>query len=96
MLNVRIRETTVADLLDILSMIQELADYELMPDGPKLSIKNLIDDGAFYTSSTPLFHSFVAEMDVETNDDTTCNQNNLPTSPSSAEIEKDGGRPLTR
>ena len=95
MCDVRIRPTTVADLIDILNLIQELADYEQMPDGPKLTVKNLIDDGAFYTSLNPLFLSFVAEIDVTSNK-TVSNQNNSPTFTSSAEIEKDGGRPLTR
>lgn len=101
MVQVQIRKTEVADLLTILELIQELANYEKMPDGPKLTIKTLIDDGAFYNSSTPLFHSFVAEIDevdvdvVDTDAvDATVNDQNKLTS--SAENEKDGGRPLTR
>lgn len=92
----RIRKTEVADLLTILELIQELADYEKMSDGPKLTIKTLIDDGAFYTNSTPLFHSFVAELEVIDSDGSVNDQNKLTSSSSSAENEKDGGRPLTR
>lgn len=92
------RRTEVADLLTVLELIQDLADYEKMPEGPKLTIKNLIDDGAFYSSSTPLFHSFVAELELDGVVDAaaaaTSDQNKLTSS--SAENEKDGGRPLTR
>ncbi|XP_063696700.1 thialysine N-epsilon-acetyltransferase-like [Culicoides brevitarsis] len=57
-----VRKTEAADLQDILDMIQELADYEEMPSGPKLKREDLLRDGAFEDNSLyKFFHSFVAE-----------------------------------
>merc|ERR1711894_239922 len=40
-----IRECTKNDLKEILKLIQELADYEKMPNGPKLTEKDLEEHG---------------------------------------------------
>lgn len=44
---------------------KDLADFEKMPNGPKLSVEDLIRDGNFNgeIEKTPLFFSFVAEYD---------------------------------
>lgn len=42
--------------------MQELADYEQMSDGPKLTKEDLLRDGGFEDKSHhKFFHSFVAE-----------------------------------
>ncbi|XP_070507915.1 thialysine N-epsilon-acetyltransferase [Chironomus tepperi] len=58
-----VRRTTADDLDDIIAMIQELADFEKMPNGPQLTKLDLLRDGNFDASnSAPLFYSFVAEI----------------------------------
>ena len=41
-------------------LIQELADYEKMPDGPKINAETLEKDGF---GATKFFHCIVAEVD---------------------------------
>ncbi|XP_057328253.1 thialysine N-epsilon-acetyltransferase [Microplitis mediator] len=54
-----IRETRREDCHELRALIQKLADFEKMPDGPKLDAKDLERDGF---GRHPLFHSFVAEI----------------------------------
>ncbi|EAT37832.1 AAEL010220-PA [Aedes aegypti] len=59
------RKTRKEDLAEVLAMIQELADFEHMSDGPKLTVEDLVRDGGFQeeqTETTPVFHSFVLEL----------------------------------
>ena len=44
------------------SLIQELADYEKMPDGPKISAEVLEQDGF---GENKFFHCLVAEIDSQ-------------------------------
>ncbi|KAJ6636293.1 Thialysine N-epsilon-acetyltransferase [Pseudolycoriella hygida] len=54
-------------------MLYELADFEKMPDGPKLTVEDLIRDGGFNSNDStnkaqPLFFCFIAEeMSTTTN-----------------------------
>ena len=41
-------------------LIQELADYEKMPEGPKLTVEDLMADGF---GARPFFHCYLAEVD---------------------------------
>lgn len=64
------RKTTKEDLAAIIEMIQELADFEKMPDGPQLTVEDLARDGGFDnptspTTTTPVFQSFVLELITE-------------------------------
>uniref|UniRef100_A0A1Q3FFQ5 N-acetyltransferase domain-containing protein n=1 Tax=Culex tarsalis TaxID=7177 RepID=A0A1Q3FFQ5_CULTA len=45
-------------------MIQELADFEKMSDGPQLTVEDLARDGGFddHERSAPVFQSFVLEL----------------------------------
>ncbi|XP_065074818.1 thialysine N-epsilon-acetyltransferase [Ochlerotatus camptorhynchus] len=59
------RKTRKEDLGAVLEMIQELADFEKMSDGPQLTVEDLIRDGGFdedQSTKTPVFHSFVLEL----------------------------------
>ncbi|XP_058447141.1 thialysine N-epsilon-acetyltransferase [Malaya genurostris] len=63
--NVVVRKTTKKDLGDIINMIQELADFEGMSNGPQLTVEKLARDGGFDEASplpVPIFHSFVLEL----------------------------------
>lgn len=63
--NVIVRKTRKEDLGAVLAMIQELADFEKMSDGPQLTVEDLIRDGGFdedQTKSTSVFHSYVLEL----------------------------------
>lgn len=61
-----VRKTRKEDLGAIMGMIQDLADFEKMPDGPRLTMKDLIRDGGFSDeiggAATPVFLSFVLEL----------------------------------
>lgn len=60
---VSIRRANREDMAAVLGLIQELAVYEKMPNGPKLTVTDMIRDGGFDgTQARPLFHSFVAEF----------------------------------
>jgi len=64
-----IRRANEGDVEDILAMIQELADFEEMEDGPQLKALDLIRDGKLDGSSgSPLFYSFVAEFKTNLNE----------------------------
>uniref|UniRef100_A0A8D8KDK9 Diamine acetyltransferase 2 n=1 Tax=Culex pipiens TaxID=7175 RepID=A0A8D8KDK9_CULPI len=58
------RKTTKQDLGAIIGMIQELADFEKMSDGPQLTVEDLARDGGFddHGPSSPVFQSFVLEL----------------------------------
>merc|ERR1712241_21176 len=53
-----IRKSTKNDCKEILTLIQELADYEKMPNGPKLTEKDLEEHG--YNGPRPFFECLVA------------------------------------
>jgi diamine N-acetyltransferase len=55
-----IREGKKEDCVQIRGLIQELADYEKTPDGPKITADTLIQDGF---GDRQFFHTFVAELD---------------------------------
>ena len=55
-----IRKGTPEDMEAVLSLIQELADFENEPNAVVITVEDLIRDGF---SSTPLFHVFVAEVE---------------------------------
>lgn len=58
----QIRKGTPQDMPSVLALITELAIYEKEPDAVVISTEDLIRDGF---SSTPLFHTFVAEVNGE-------------------------------
>ncbi|XP_037039394.1 uncharacterized protein LOC119076628 isoform X5 [Bradysia coprophila] len=61
---ITVRRAAKEDMADVLLMIQELADFEKMPDGPKLTVDDLIRDGGFDSNDAnghPLFFCFIAE-----------------------------------
>jgi len=55
----KIRKAVREDCKDIRILIQELADYEKMPEGPKISAEVLEKDGF---GDEKFFHCFVAEQ----------------------------------
>jgi GNAT superfamily N-acetyltransferase len=57
-----IRKGTPEDMEAVLSLIQELADFENEPNAVVITVEDLIRDGF---SSTPLFHVFVAEVETQ-------------------------------
>ncbi|XP_051159284.1 thialysine N-epsilon-acetyltransferase [Leptopilina boulardi] len=58
--NAVIRRAERLDCEAIRAFIQELADFEKLPEGPKINYKDLIRDG--FESSPPLFMSYVATI----------------------------------
>ena len=58
----KIRKGTPQDMPDVLALITELAVFEKEPDAVVISTEDLVRDGF---SSTPLFHTFVAEVNEE-------------------------------
>ncbi|CAH0600122.1 unnamed protein product [Chrysodeixis includens] len=56
---VSVRPATRADMQHIYDMIHELAAYEGMPDGPRLSVDDLVADG--FDAPAPWFFVLVAE-----------------------------------
>lgn len=58
--NAIVRPTERSDCEAIKALIQELADFEKQPDGPKLSLQDLVRDG--FNTSPPLFTSYVATV----------------------------------
>ena len=61
-----IRQTTKEDCYAIEKLINELAVYEKMPEGPKINAATLIKDGGFEDENEHKFyHSYVAELDNE-------------------------------
>ncbi|XP_046396866.1 thialysine N-epsilon-acetyltransferase [Ischnura elegans] len=61
--NFIIREAVKEDCKEIRRLIQELADFEKMPNGPQIDTKVLEDDG--FNSEHPIFGCIVAEVDGE-------------------------------
>lgn len=59
-----IRIGTKEDMTAVLSLIQELADYEKEPKAVQITAEDLIRDGF---GDQPLFHVFVAEINSEVN-----------------------------
>ncbi|XP_023323958.1 diamine acetyltransferase 2-like [Eurytemora carolleeae] len=57
--DVKIRPAVKEDCYVIRSLIQELADYEKMPEGPKITAEDLIRDGF---GDNKFFYSHVAEV----------------------------------
>ena len=57
-----IRKATKNDMPSVLELIQELATFEKEPDAVVVTVDDLVRDGF---SSTPLFHTFVAEVNEE-------------------------------
>ncbi|KAJ8733590.1 hypothetical protein PYW07_014141 [Mythimna separata] len=58
--DVQIRNARREDMAAIAEMIQELADFENMPKGPKMSVEDLRRDG--FEKQPPLFQCKVAEI----------------------------------
>ncbi|VVD05499.1 thialysine N-epsilon-acetyltransferase [Leptidea sinapis] len=58
--DVVIRPAKQEDMPAVADMIQELADFEKLPDGPKLSVKDLVRDG--FGCDPPAFRCIVAEL----------------------------------
>ncbi|XP_023942414.2 thialysine N-epsilon-acetyltransferase [Bicyclus anynana] len=60
---VTVRRANRDDMLAVAGMVQELADFEKMPEGPKITAKDLQRDG--FDSSPPAFRCLVAEVKKE-------------------------------
>lgn len=57
-----IRKGTKQDMSSVLNLIKELAVFEKEPDAVVITVEDLERDGF---SATPLFHTFVAEVDAK-------------------------------
>ncbi|WP_026703914.1 GNAT family N-acetyltransferase [Flavobacterium soli] len=57
-----IRKGTKQDIYSVLNLIKELAVFEKEPDAVVITVEDLERDGF---SATPLFHTFVAEVDAK-------------------------------
>ena len=56
-----IRKAVRGDIPEIMRLVQELADYEKMPDGPKLTEDDFVRDGGFgHDAGQPYFECHVA------------------------------------
>ncbi|MPC52714.1 Diamine acetyltransferase 2 [Portunus trituberculatus] len=55
----QVRQAIPEDMASVMAMIQELADYEKMSDGPKINAHTLVTD----SSPDTFFECFVAEKD---------------------------------
>ncbi|KAI8430444.1 hypothetical protein MSG28_000719 [Choristoneura fumiferana] len=55
---IQIRPAKIEDMEAVAVLIQELAEYEKMPEGPKLSVADLQRDG--FESNPPVFRCLVA------------------------------------
>nr|CAD7397010.1 unnamed protein product [Timema cristinae] len=62
-----IREARREDCTQIRHLAQELADMEMMPNGPKITDKDLERDG--FDRDPPYFYTYVAELSSETGED---------------------------
>ena len=60
-----IRRGNPQDMLAVLALIQELAEFENEPDAVLVTVEDLIRDGF---GPVPLFHVFVAEVEDDTSD----------------------------
>ena len=56
-----IRKATREDVPEIMRLVQELADYEKMSEGPQLTEQDFIRDGGF-DGSHPFYHVHVADI----------------------------------
>ncbi|CAD0252087.1 unnamed protein product [Spodoptera exigua] len=56
----KIRAAKREDMSAVAEMIQELADFEKMPEGPKMSVADLERDG--FERQPPAFHCKIAEV----------------------------------
>ncbi|KFB44486.1 AGAP002239-PA-like protein [Anopheles sinensis] len=91
-----VRRTLKDDLPEVIAMIQELADFEQMPDGPQLTVDDLVRDGGFDGAGAgegPVFHSFVLELQCDPQGH--ANQDHSTSVPSSDPCAASTG-PLTR
>jgi len=61
-MNIRVGQKE--DMVSVLKLIQELADFEKEPDAVIITVEDLIRDGF---GEQPLFHVFVAETDSDSN-----------------------------
>lgn len=57
-----IRKAVKEDMSQVLELIQELATFEKEPDAVVVTVEDLVRDGF---SENPLFHCFVAEVEIE-------------------------------
>ncbi|CAD0195156.1 unnamed protein product [Chrysodeixis includens] len=57
---IKIRPAKMEDMSAVAEMIQELADFEKMPEGPRMSVKDLQHDG--FERQPPAFQCKVAEV----------------------------------
>lgn len=62
-----VRKATKSDMVTVLEMMHELAEFQNMPDGPQLTLNDLLRDGGFddnsETASKPsMYICFVAEI----------------------------------
>uniref|UniRef100_A0A182NMQ1 N-acetyltransferase domain-containing protein n=1 Tax=Anopheles dirus TaxID=7168 RepID=A0A182NMQ1_9DIPT len=93
---VSVRPTGKDDLPEVIAMIQELADFEQMPEGPQLTVDDLVRDGGFDeqrrpADGAPVFHSFVLEASVDPEGVVNHEQ-----STSMRTVDAASARPLTR
>ncbi|XP_041974724.1 thialysine N-epsilon-acetyltransferase-like [Aricia agestis] len=70
--NVVIRDMTRADVPVVHQMIKELAAYEGVPDGPRLSQEDLIRDG--FETSPPWYFGLIGELNGEVVGYALCNR----------------------
>lgn len=56
-----VRRGVKEDCVAIRAMIQELADFEKMPDGPEITADDIARDAGF-TGDHPLIHTYIAEQ----------------------------------
>uniref|UniRef100_A0A182Q4L8 N-acetyltransferase domain-containing protein n=1 Tax=Anopheles farauti TaxID=69004 RepID=A0A182Q4L8_9DIPT len=94
---VNVRQTRKDDLPEVIAMIQELAEFEKMPEGPQLTVDDLIRDGGFHdqqqrqADGAPVFHSFVLEASIDPEGNVNHEQ-----STSMRSVDPASKRPLTR
>lgn len=56
-----VRRGLKEDCVAIRTMIQELADFEKMPNGPEITADDIARDAGF-TGELPLIHTYIAEQ----------------------------------
>lgn len=56
-----VRRGVKEDCVAIRAMIQELADFEKMPNGPEITADDIARDAGF-TGEHPLIHTYIAEQ----------------------------------
>lgn len=69
---ITVRRATKDDMGTVLEMMHELAEFQNMPDGPKLTLEDLLRDGGFNESETistlSMYICFVAEIQQDSSD----------------------------